>query len=64
MTLKLAAAVDPKVTAVAPRKLVPLIITVVPPAVGPDDGFKPVTVGVARYVTRRRATWARCRSGS
>ena len=49
-TLKLAAAVVPKVTAVAPRKLVPLIVTEVPPAAGPDDGLKPVTVGAARYV--------------
>ena len=48
MTLMLApgAGVDPKVTAVAPVKPVPVNATVVPPVVGPDRGLTPVTVGV------------------
>src|SRR5580693_4381358 len=35
----------PKSTAVAPVKLVPVITTVVPPALGPVEGLTPVTVG-------------------
>ena len=42
---KLAAEVAPKLTAVAPMKSVPVIVTLVPPAAGPDDGLTPVTVG-------------------
>ena len=45
LTLKVVAAVAPKVTAVAPVKLVPVIVTVVPPAPGPDVGEIDVTVG-------------------
>jgi hypothetical protein len=44
-TLKEAAEVEPKLTAVAPSKFVPVIVTVVPPAAGPDGGLSPVTVG-------------------
>jgi hypothetical protein len=44
-TVKLAAAVAPKWTAVAPVKLAPVIVTLVPPAVEPLGGFTPVTVG-------------------
>jgi hypothetical protein len=44
-TVKLAAGVAPKFTAVTPKKLVPLIVTVVPPADGPLVGSTPVTVG-------------------
>jgi len=44
-------AVPPKVTEVVPVKLVPAIVTVVPPAVGPDSKFVPdnteVIVGAA-----------------
>lgn len=44
-------AVPPKVTAVVPVKFVPAIVTVVPPAVGPDAKFVPdntdVIVGAA-----------------
>ena len=47
LTLKVVAAVAPKVTAVAPVKLVPVIVTVVPPAPGPDVGEIDVTVGAA-----------------
>ena len=41
------AGVLPKLTAVTPVKLVPVITTVVPPAVVPDDGETAVTVGGA-----------------
>jgi hypothetical protein len=39
------AALDPKSTAVAPVKSTPVIVTVVPPSVGPADGATKVTVG-------------------
>jgi hypothetical protein len=45
LTVKPVAAVAPKFTAVAPVKLVPVIVTVVPPAVGPTVGEIEVTVG-------------------
>ena len=45
LTVKPVAAVAPKVTAVAPEKLVPVMITLVPPVVGPDVGEIEVTVG-------------------
>jgi hypothetical protein len=45
-TLKEVAAVEPKLTAVAPVKFVPVTVTVVPPAVGPEEGPTAVTVGV------------------
>ena len=35
----------PNLTAVAPARLVPVIVTVVPPAVGPAVGVTCVTVG-------------------
>ncbi len=41
------AAVAPNVTAVAPDKLVPVIVTVVPPPPGPPVGEIDVTVGGA-----------------
>ena len=47
---KLAAGVAPKLTAVAPVKSVPVIVTLVPPAAGPDDGLTLVTAGGAAYV--------------
>ena len=46
-TAKLAAAVPPNDTAVAPVKLVPLMVMLVPPAAGPEFGLTPVTVGAA-----------------
>ena len=47
-TLKEAAAVPPKLTAVAPVKLVPVIVTVIP---GPAEvGLKDVIVGTGTYV--------------
>jgi hypothetical protein len=39
------AAVAPNFTAVAPVKFVPVMVTLVPPAVGPLVGFTDVTVG-------------------
>jgi hypothetical protein len=41
----LVAAFAPKWTAVAPVRFVPVIVTVVPPPVGPEDGVMLVTVG-------------------
>ena len=46
-TVKLVAGVEPKSTAVAPVKFVPVMVTVVPPAAGPLVGLKAVTVGGA-----------------
>ena len=45
LKVKLAAAVAPKVTAVTPVKLAPVMVTVVPPVCGPDVGEIEVTVG-------------------
>ena len=44
-TVKPVAAVAPNVTAVAPVKLVPVMVTVVPPPPGPEVGEIDVTVG-------------------
>ena len=46
-TVNEAAAVVPKCTAVAPVKVVPVIVTGVPPAIGPDVGETALTVGSA-----------------
>jgi hypothetical protein len=48
--VKLLTMVVPKRTAVAFSKFVPVIVTDVPPAVGPAVGLTPVTVGAATYV--------------
>ena len=45
LIVKLVAAVDPNLTAVAPVRLVPVIVTLVPPASGPAGGATCVTVG-------------------
>jgi len=42
-TTKLVAGVEPKLTAVVPVKLVPAIVTLVPPAVDPELGLTLVT---------------------
>ena len=47
LTMKPVAATAPKVTAVAPVKLVPVMTTDVPPACGPRVGEIEVTVGAA-----------------
>jgi hypothetical protein len=44
-TTKLDAAADPKSTAVAPERFDPFTVTVVPPAVVPSLGLRPLTVG-------------------
>ena len=46
VTVKLAAVVAPKWTAVAPMNPVPVMVTVVPPLVVPDVGVSEVMVGV------------------
>ena len=46
LTVNDVAAVDPNLTAVAPVKPVPVIVTEVPPASGPAVGLMLVTVGV------------------
>jgi hypothetical protein len=47
LTVYVVAAVVPKVTALAPVKPVPVMVTVVVPGAGPDDGEIPVTVVIA-----------------
>src|SRR5690242_18082577 len=44
-TLKSVAAVVPKSTSVAPERSVPVIVTLVPPASGPEVGLMPLTAG-------------------
>ena len=44
-TVTFVAAFDPNSTAVAPFRFVPVIVTAVPPEVGPEDGLTPVTDG-------------------
>src|SRR5947209_15890298 len=50
-TVKLAAAVAPNETPVAPVKLVPDTYATVPPPVLPDDGVTAVTVGLDAALT-------------
>ncbi len=47
LTVKEPAAVAPKLTAVAPVKFVPVMVTLVPPDGGPVFGLTLVTVGAA-----------------
>jgi hypothetical protein len=47
LTVNVVAAVAPKLTAVAPVKPVPVIVTEVPPVSGPFVGLTFVTVGAA-----------------
>jgi hypothetical protein len=47
LMVKLVAAVAPNLTALTPAKLVPVIVTDVPPGVGPTPGLTAVTVGAA-----------------
>jgi hypothetical protein len=49
-TVKVVTTVLPKLTAVAPVKLLPVMVTLVPPAIGPPVGETPVTVGAAKNV--------------
>ncbi len=48
-------AVVPNLTDVAPDRLDPVTVTVLPPAVGPDVGLTPLTVGPA--TTFRVKSW-------
>ena len=48
--LPLGTDVPPKLTDVAPAKFVPVIVTDVPPEVGPDVGDTAVTIGVPAAV--------------
>ena len=50
-TWTLVAPFDPNLTAFAPLRLFPVIVTPVPPAVGPDDGLRPVTTGTVGGTT-------------
>ncbi len=47
LTVKLAAGVEAKLTALAPRKPVPVKMTVLLPATGPASGLTAVTDGAA-----------------
>ena len=44
-TVTLVALAVPNLTLVAPARLVPVIVTLVPPPVGPEAGLIPVTAG-------------------
>ena len=46
-TVKALAALPPIVTALASVKLVPVMVTIDPPATGPMAGLTPPTVGIA-----------------
>ena len=50
LTVKEVADALPNCTAVAPVKLVPVMVTLVPPDAGPVFGLTPVTVGATTYV--------------
>jgi hypothetical protein len=49
VTLNAVAATPPKCTPLAPVKPLPVTVTLVPPAVVPEDGETPVTVGAAGH---------------
>src|SRR5579864_974298 len=46
-SLTMVPAVVAKLTALAPARLVPAIVTVVPPAIGPEPGLTEATTGAA-----------------
>ena len=50
LSVLMVAVTPPKLTAVAPFKFVPPIVTVAPPAILPTAGDTEVTVGTAMYV--------------
>jgi hypothetical protein len=50
LTVKLSAATEPKLTAVAAVKPLPLMVTVVPPPLLPLLVSRPVTLGAAAFV--------------
>ena len=51
LTVKLVALVEPKVTAVAPVKPLPVMTTWLPPDRGPDEGFSAAIEGPANCCT-------------
>jgi hypothetical protein len=51
ITVKLIAGAPPKLTLVTPVKLIPVMVTTVPPAAGPEVGEMPITVGGAVMVS-------------
>src|SRR5207302_10436242 len=61
-TVRLVAAVESNLTAVAPAKPVPVIVTEVPPAAGPTLGSTLVTVGP--YGTRSASLFALVAAGA
>jgi hypothetical protein len=58
-TVTAVAAVPPRVTPVVPIRFVPVIVTLLPPAIGPAAGAMAVNVGNGRYVYALflRAVW-------
>jgi len=59
--VKLVAGVEPKVTALAPIKPVPVTVTTVPPVAGPVAGDRAVTVGTGAgliQVPDRKVEWS------
>jgi hypothetical protein len=50
LTVKLEAALLPKSTAVAPLRLVPVMVTTVPPMLVPEVGLMPLTTGAGVVV--------------
>ena len=62
MTVKVAAAVVPNLTDVAPFRLVPVMVTVVPPSVEPLVGVNEVIVGAGATNVKSPQTWP-CRRG-
>jgi len=64
VTVNRVAAVVPNLTAVAPKKCMPVMVTVVPPATGPPLGEKPVMqpLSTTTIAARRTATIGRRQS--
>ena len=57
--MKLIAALEPNITEVAPVKVVPVMVTSVPPTTFPDAGDTAVTVGAGGVVIPARGTCCR-----
>ena len=56
-TVKVVAVVPPKETAVAPVRFVPVIVTLVPPAMGPLDGLTDAIVGASKQMHVVLSDW-------
>ena len=63
-TVKVVAIVPPNLTATAPVKLLPVMVTTVPPLCEPADGLRAVTIGAGygwtRWVCRPASSAAAC----